>query len=118
MGAKRALSDRFWSHVDHSWDGCWEWTGGKNGDGYGVIRGDERRILLAHRLSFVMHKEDLEAREVVMHSCDNPGCVNPDHLFKGSQGQNNKDAWDKGHRSLPLKDAKGLFRSRIEPMSD
>jgi len=115
MADNRPITERFWSRTKVGRNGaCWEWTGAKNGDGYGVIRGWGRQ-LLAHRLSFVMHHEDLEDDDRVLHTCDNPGCVNPDHLVKGTQSENIRHMWARGRRSQPLRDKKGLFlRTRIE----
>ena len=53
----------------------------------------------AHRVSFVIYNDDLAEGEVVMHSCDNPFCINPNHLSKGSTADNNKDRSLKGRTS-------------------
>jgi len=75
---------------------CWEWQGGKNNIGYGMIRdGDKMRT--AHRVSYEEHNNTIIPKNlVIMHSCDNPGCVNPQHLSLGTRKQNTQDMLTKG----------------------
>jgi HNH endonuclease len=75
-------------------DGCWEWKAYKNQDGYGRIRRN-RRLENAHRVSYELYigpPGDLH----VLHKCDNPSCVNPDHLFLGTDQDNMTDKRYKG----------------------
>jgi len=78
--------------------GCWEWQASRNKDGYGRLkigRYDE----LAHRVSYTIHSGSIPQGRIVCHSCDNPGCVNPKHLWLGSCGDNTQDMMRKGrHR--------------------
>ena len=78
----------FWKHVDKSGD-CWLWTGWCFGNKYGCFR-DKQKKLLAHRVSYELHFEP-PAKRNVLHRCDNPRCVNPAHLFAGSQQDNVND---------------------------
>lgn len=93
--------ERFWANVDKSGE-CWEWTGVLDKNKYGVFCGKK-----AHRLSYVIHHpltiDLLEGhREIcVCHRCDNPKCVNPAHLFLGSQGDNMRDRETKGRANRP-----------------
>ena len=84
--------------IDKNTD-CWEWQGGKNNIGYGMIR-DEDKMRTTHRVSYEEHNDTIIPKgKVVMHTCDNRSCVNPDHLIQGTQQQNMRDMVNKG-RSL------------------
>lgn len=77
-------------------NGCWEWTGSKTKDGYGKswFRG---KTIRAHRLSFLSHKkEEIPEGYLILHKCDNPICINPDHLFCGTPSENTIDMYKKG----------------------
>jgi len=88
----RNLSDkeRFFKHIDKQKDGCWVWTGHRTSDGYGCFRVNQKPTR-ANRASYVMFNGVLSQKEVVRHTCDNPLCVNPDHLLKGTHADNVND---------------------------
>jgi hypothetical protein len=109
--------DRFNAkHEPEPNSGCWLWTASVDTGGYGHM-GVNRRLVLAHRLSWMIHKNKSPAGFVVMHKCDIPCCVNPDHLMLGTQSENVADR-DKKKRRVALKGeacgASKLTRSAID----
>ena len=78
--------------------GCWEWQGGRNNIGYGMIRG-EHGMRTTHRVSYEVHKGAIPAGMIVMHDCDNPLCVNPSHLRIGTHKDNTHDMMRKGRNN-------------------
>lgn len=85
---------RFWSHVDRTGD-CWLWKGALGGTAYGAYAIDGTHYA-AHRIAVVLSGRTLEDGQVVLHSCDNRLCVNPNHLTVGTQRDNVRDAVAKG----------------------
>lgn len=94
----RPLAVRFWEDVVKApGDGCWVFTRGtsRHPHGYGSLSVN-RRETLAHRVSWELAHGPIPPGLRVLHKCDNPPCVRPDHLFLGTQLDNVRDMWSKG----------------------
>lgn len=107
-----SAEERFWQKVDRSGGqfACWQWTGSKRTFGYGHFRAENKRRCDAHRFSWEIHRGAIPHGMCVCHSCDNPSCVNPAHLWLGTSQQNTADRHIKG------RDAAGdVHYSRTQP---
>lgn len=94
--------ERFWSRVDvKGEDDCWEWKRGATVQGYGCFHFGHSSIR-AHRFSYQQHKGKISEHDCVLHSCDNPRCVNPKHLWTGTRAENNADKESKKRGVHPV----------------
>jgi hypothetical protein len=99
-GTDPKLFRRFMEKVSVG-EGCWKWTAATNRDGYGMI-GVGRKGERSHRVSFRLFNGDIPAGLSVLHTCDNTGCVNPEHLYVGTQAQNVRDRVVRGRSRHPF----------------
>lgn len=101
--AQMPLEERFWRFVEKLGpDDCWPWKGNRLKFGYGRIGegGSGGKSLSAHRVSFEMHYGHIPDGKCVMHSCDNPECVNPSHLTLGTSQENTADRVRKSRSAI------------------
>jgi hypothetical protein len=111
MVISASCAARFWSKVQKG-TGCWLWTGGLNKpNGYGQIE-VEGRHALTHRVAWQLAHPEQPVRSplCVLHHCDNPQCVNPDHLFLGTHADNMHDMFDKERRVQPRGEGHGMSK--------
>jgi hypothetical protein len=80
--------------------GCWIWTGAVQGDGYGVIKNEQNIQKSAHRISWEFYYGPIPEGLKVLHQCDTPSCVNPHHLFTGTNKDNTQDMIRKNRKFL------------------
>jgi hypothetical protein len=86
-------------YVKSEVDDCWEWKAALYERGYGMfcLRRGNRKTFLAHRIAWIIHNsQDIPPGHMICHRCDNPVCVNPNHLYCGTGYTNNQDTINRG----------------------
>ena len=101
---RRPPEQRFWKYVDKKLGktGCWNWTGHVRKDGYGEFNFIKKYIKIrkAHRVAFFLTYNEIPLGGNICHKCDNRKCVNPSHLFSGSQKDNIQDFFMKSRNLI------------------
>lgn len=106
---------RFWANVETG-RGCWLWSAGKDKDGYGQFWDGKRRTR-AHIFSYEAHRGPVPEGALVCHTCDNPSCVRPDHLFVGTNTDNMRDMVSKGRGARRPGEANPMARLTAEQVA-
>lgn len=107
---KRPLVDRYWDNAiqGENPDDCWGWKLKPTSFGYGTLQGQNEDgshySKAAHRLSWEIHFGEIQTGLYVCHTCDNPPCSNPNHLFLGTAEDNMRDKEAKGRGKYPRRD--------------
>lgn len=89
---RRNMMDRFLEKIKVDGNGCWNWQGYMQKNGYGQFGISTNKSLYAHRVSYELFNKESTKGKYVCHKCDNPSCVNPDHLYLGTQLDNIRDS--------------------------
>lgn len=102
MGKSAPLRERFYEKVDKHGPliistRCWAWTASLINEGYGRLWNKDK-MQSAHRISYLLHKGEPPAGKQILHQCDNRKCINPEHLFAGTQKENMQDMIKKGRK--------------------
>ena len=111
MAYAKPFVDRFNAKWKKSDSGCHEWMYSKRGAGYGAMRFNGRDQL-AHRISWQLVHGEIPAGMLVCHKCDNPSCVNVEHLFLGTQSDNMKDMVAKNRH--PYQQGEAHARAKLQ----
>ncbi len=113
---RASLTERLWRRVPiGAPDACWEWPGATSDKGYGLITrgGRDRRHVRTHRVAYESAVGPVPAGLFVLHTCDNPPCCNPAHLFLGTSADNTDDMMRKGRGRLPGLKGQAHPRARL-----
>lgn len=94
-------TDNFWKRVEKT-PTCWLWIGGHYPKGYGRFEYRGRVQMASHYSWELTHGTTVPVGQCVLHRCDNPPCIRPDHLFLGTKAENNRDAFLKGRHTCQI----------------
>jgi hypothetical protein len=91
----KSIEERFWSKVDiKGLNECWPWKGYINPSGYGLFRYYDRYIG-AHKIALILSKENIPEDSIACHKCDNRKCCNPNHIYPGTNSDNQRDRYER-----------------------
>jgi len=96
----KSMIEKLYTNVSLVGD-CLLWNGGKNKKGYGVVWDENQKVVGVHRAAFKAMNGEIPAGAYVCHSCDNPSCIRPDHLWLGTAKENTLDMVSKGRWKSP-----------------
>ena len=112
MGRPSLKAERMWEQVNKT-PTCWTWQGALTSSGYGALS-VKAKMQSAHRLAWFLAHGPIPPDMFVLHKCDHPSCVNPDHLFLGTQADNVQDARKKGKYANPKNRVRGDGHGKVK----
>lgn len=95
----KTIEQRFWAKTSKQSNGCWQWTGATDTKGYGRFHVWRMGTILAHRYAWQLTNGLIPEGMFACHRCDNPACVNPEHIFIGTAEENTRDMLTKQRHS-------------------
>lgn len=104
---------RFLKNYDEDENGCWITRLEKNKNGYGIIV-INKTVWIASRLSYYLHFGPIPDKMFICHHCDNPSCINPDHLYCGTPKKNMEDKVKRGRQHRPIGETNGMAKLTSE----
>lgn len=108
--------EHFWSHIEiKSANECWDWTKSKSPKGYGIT-GMYGKVFQAHRLAYTLSVGPIPDGLLILHSCHNPSCCNPNHLRPGTANDNTQDMVQAGRAMDGEKSTAKLTNSQVLEM--
>ena len=110
------IHGRFFSKISKT-DYCWEWIAYRHHTGRGMFR-VKGAMKYAPRVSWELHNGSIPDGLHVLHKCDNPGCVNPEHLFLGDHLMNMVDMKTKGRSNKPLGESNGRCKTPLSTVKE
>lgn len=116
--SKLTKEERFLAKTKRAADGCLLWTGSKNSGGYGLVRWDGKTRKASRVAYEIASGAPIPEGMLVCHKCDNPPCVDPDHLFLGTHTDNIRDAAKKGRLRNTIDSSQAHFHSGGPPRGE
>jgi glutaredoxin len=118
MAKHMPLIERFFQKVDKSgsekFPDCWIWTGAPTSRNYGSFSYFTKKPAIgAHVASYLFHKGEIPDGQIVRHNCDNPPCVNPEHLILGTHSDNMKDMFERGRNGSSTKKRTHCYKGHL-----
>lgn len=110
-GTILSMEERFLKHINKT-ETCWEWIGSKNKHGYGRFYANGM-LKRAHRVAYELWRTTIPEGLIVRHMCDNPSCVNPDHLELGTQRDNMNDMTERNRQAKGDKSGARLHPEKV-----
>lgn len=112
--AATPITERFAAlYIPEPNSGCWLWTGAENGKGYGEIAKSRSKPITSHRASWMINRGEIPRGKLVLHTCDNRLCVNPDHLYIGTYIDNRADMLSRGRWKHPFSERKSCSKGHV-----